>query len=392
MVVHLLKEQGITPDIFYIRIGMEDEEGYIDCPAEEDIEITSFIAKRYGCRFEEVNLHQEYWDNVVRYTIDSVQRGLTPNPDVMCNRLIKFGAFEEKCGKDYERIATGHYATKAEIGAVSHLATAKDPIKDQTDFLSQLTYHQISKAMFPIGDMMKSEVRRIAADAKLPSATRKDSQGICFLGKINYNDFIKRYLGEREGKIVELETGKVLGTHKGYWFHTIGQRKGLYLSGGPWFVVRKDIEENVLYVSQGYDPAAAHGREMTLMGFRWLSAELPLTDVKFKMNPDFDAEEYFSECYGVLVNEDTQAKRIVLRVYGFAQYYLEDLPLHHSQHEIGHGEDYTDYELFLRPTPDFVSHLLSLDTQVKVLSPQQLAEEIGQIHWEAAEMYSCERN
>ena len=271
VVVHLLKEQGITPDIFYIRIGMEDEEGYIDCPAEEDIEITSFIAKRYGCRFEEVNLHQEYWDNVVRYTIDSVQRGLTPNPDVMCNRLIKFGAFEEKCGKDYDRIATGHYATKAEIGAVSHLATAKDPIKDQTDFLSQLTYHQISKAMFPIGDMMKSEVRRIAADAKLPSATRKDSQGICFLGKINYNDFIRRYLGEKEGKIVELETGKVLGSHKGYWFHTIGQRKGLYLSGGPWFVVKKDIEQNVLYVSQGYDPAAQYGDTINLTGFHYLS-------------------------------------------------------------------------------------------------------------------------
>ena len=120
--------------------------------------------------------------------------------------------------------------------------------------------------------------------------------------------------------------------------------------------------------------------------------EMKLTDMKFKIDPDFDAEEYFSECYGVLVNEDTQAKRIVLRVYGFAQYYLEDLPLHHSQHEIGHGENYTDYELFLRPTPDFVSHLLSYGTQVKVLSPQWLADEVGQAHWEAAEMYSCERN
>ncbi|MCR5065493.1 MAG: tRNA 2-thiouridine(34) synthase MnmA, partial [Bacteroidales bacterium] len=110
VVVHLLKEQGITPDIFYIRIGMEDEEGYIDCPAEEDIEITSYIAKKYGCRFEEVNLHKEYWDNVVSYTIESVRKGLTPNPDVMCNRLIKFGAFNDKRGKDYDRIATGHYA------------------------------------------------------------------------------------------------------------------------------------------------------------------------------------------------------------------------------------------------------------------------------------------
>ena len=276
--VHLLKEQGITPDIFYIRIGMEDEEGYIDCPAEEDIEITQWIAHHYGCRFEEVNLHQEYWDRVVHYTIETVRTGLTPNPDVMCNKLIKFGAFDERRGFDYDYIATGHYAQtvqvgngKAEEGNVTFLATAVDPVKDQTDFLSQLDYRQISRLMFPIGGMMKSEVRRIAAEAGLPSAQRKDSQGICFLGKINYNDFIKRYLGEREGKIVELETGRILGTHKGYWFHTIGQRKGLYLSGGPWFVVRKDIEENVLYVSQGYTPEAAHGREITLMGFHALT-------------------------------------------------------------------------------------------------------------------------
>ncbi|MBP5677347.1 MAG: tRNA 2-thiouridine(34) synthase MnmA [Bacteroidales bacterium] len=320
--VHLLKEQGITPDIFYIRIGMEDEEGYIDCPAEEDIEITQWIAHHYGCRFEEVNLHKEYWDNVVSYTIESVRKGLTPNPDVMCNKLIKFGAFNDKRGKDYDKIATGHYARTAQRSVFSEqcsvfsdatqasasplntkhlplttfLATALDPVKDQTDFLSQLDYGQISKIMFPIGHLMKSEVRAIAHEAHLPSADRKDSQGICFLGKINYNDFIRRYLGEKEGKIIELETGKVLGTHKGYWFHTIGQRKGLYLSGGPWFVVRKDIEENVLYVSQGYNPDAAHGHTMTLMGFHWLfepvcentEFNIPM-DVKFKIRhtPEF---------------------------------------------------------------------------------------------------------
>ena len=313
VVVHLLKEQGYTPDIFYIRIGMEDEEGYIDCPAEEDIEITQWIAKKYGCHFEEVNLHKEYWDNVVSYTIESVRKGLTPNPDVMCNKLIKFGAFDDKRGHDYDRIATGHYArtecvnvlmsdcVSADAGKTQairqssnqaiFLATAKDPIKDQTDFLSQLSYKQIQKLMFPIGHLMKSEVRAIAHEAHLPSADRKDSQGICFLGKINYNDFIRRYLGEREGKIVELETGKVLGTHKGYWFHTIGQRKGLYLSGGPWFVVRKDIEENVLYVSQGYDPREQYGDHITLMGFHPL-APITLTlpmEVKFKIRhtPEF---------------------------------------------------------------------------------------------------------
>ncbi|MBR1516571.1 MAG: tRNA 2-thiouridine(34) synthase MnmA [Bacteroidales bacterium] len=301
VVVHLLKEQGITPTIFYIRIGMEDEEGYIDCPAEEDIEITSFIAKRYGCRFEEVNLHKEYWDNVVSYTIDTVRRGLTPNPDIMCNKMIKFGAFDQRWGKDFDRIATGHYATTEVVDGISFLSTAKDPVKDQTDFLSQLSYQQISKAMFPIGHLMKSEVRQIAAGAHLPSATRKDSQGICFLGKINYNDFLRRYLGEREGQIVELETGRILGTHKGYWFHTIGQRKGLFLSGGPWFVVKKDIAQNVLYVSQGYDPATQYATSFNLDGFYYLSADIfgdygdyrnglsRSVDVKFKIRhtPDF---------------------------------------------------------------------------------------------------------
>ena len=345
VVVHLLKEQGITPDIFYIRIGMEDEEGYIDCPAEEDIEITTFIARKYGCRFQEVNLHKEYWDNVVSYTIESVRKGLTPNPDVMCNKLIKFGAFEQRGGKDYDRTATGHYAQteclnvsksdcvsglcdknssnqaiKQSVTQTVFLATAKDPVKDQTDFLSQLSYAQISKLMFPIGGMMKSEVRDIAHSAHLPSADRKDSQGICFLGKINYNDFLRRYLGEREGKIVELETGRILGTHRGYWFHTIGQRKGLLLSGGPWFVVKKDINENVLYVSQGYDPDAQYGNRVDLLDFHYLSCDLwseqleagnPL-DVKFKIRhtPDFAQGHLIRTEQGVSILSDVRIQGI----------------------------------------------------------------------------------
>ena len=241
VVVHQLKEAGYDPTIFYIRIGMEDKDGYIDCPAEEDIEITSYIARKYGCRMEVVSLHDEYWDKVVSYTIDSVKRGLTPNPDMMCNKFIKFGCFEEKWGKDFDKIATGHYATTTEIDGKVWLSTAKDPVKDQTDFLGQITRLQIQKLMFPIGHLMKAEVRAIAAEQKLPSAMRKDSQGICFLGKINYNDFIERYLGKRVGKIVELETGKVLGKHNGYWFHTIGQRKGLGLtaSTSPTATTRK---------------------------------------------------------------------------------------------------------------------------------------------------------
>ena len=343
VVVHLLKEQGYDPTLFYIRIGMEDEEGYIDCPAEEDIEITQYIARKYGLHFEEVNLHKEYWDNVVSYTIESVRQGLTPNPDVMCNKLIKFGAFEQRWGKDFDRIATGHYACTATVTLpadgtpsrplspqaqsrrVQFLATALDPVKDQTDFLSQLSYAQIRKLMFPIGHLMKSDVRSIAHEACLPSADRKDSQGICFLGKINYNDFLRRYLGEREGKIVELETGRILGTHRGYWFHTIGQRKGLYLSGGPWFVVKKDIAENTLYVSQGYDPDAQYGTEVNLIGFRYLSADLwsedldngGTVDVKFKIRhtPDFAQGHLVQTPRGYRIRSDVRIQGIASGQY-----------------------------------------------------------------------------
>ncbi|MDR1258910.1 MAG: tRNA 2-thiouridine(34) synthase MnmA [Tannerellaceae bacterium] len=273
VVVHLLKEAGHDPAIFYIRIGMEDREGYVACPSEEDIELTSYIARKYGCRFEIVSLHDEYWDRVVSYTIDSVKRGLTPNPDMMCNKYIKFGCFEEQWGRSFDKTATGHYATTTVIDGRVWLSAARDALKDQTDFLAQITNLQVRKLMFPIGGLMKSEVRAIAAREHLPSAHRKDSQGICFLGKINYNGFIERYLGRRKGKIVELETGRILGEHNGYWFHTIGQRKGLGLSGGPWFVIRKDTQQNIVYVSNGYDPDTQYGKTINLQGFGFIAGE-----------------------------------------------------------------------------------------------------------------------
>lgn len=273
VVVHQLKEMGYDPTIFYIKIGMEDEHGYIDCPSEEDIEITSFIAKKYGCKFEVVSLHDEYWDNVVSYTIEAVRRGHTPNPDMMCNKLIKFGSFISKWGHEFDKIATGHYCTTTVVDDLTYLSTAKDKVKDQTYFLGQVNYMQISKLMFPIGNLLKSEVREIAKENHLPSAFRKDSQGICFLGKINYNDFLSRYLGEKQGDIIELETGKKIGTHKGYWYHTIGQRKGLGLSGGPYFVVKKDIENNILYVSQGYDPETQYGKTVNLGAFDFITKD-----------------------------------------------------------------------------------------------------------------------
>ena len=292
VVVHLLCEQGYKPTLFYIKIGMDGAE-YMDCSAEEDIELSTATARKYGLSLEVVDLHQEYWENVAAYAIDKIRQGLTPNPDVMCNKLIKFGCFEQRVGKDFDFTATGHYATTLQRNGKTWLGTAKDPVKDQTDFLAQIDYLQVSKLMFPLGGLMKQEVRDIARTAGLPTARRRDSQGICFLGKINYNDFVRHFLGEREGDIVEWESGKKIGTHRGYWFHTIGQRKGLGLSGGPWFVIRKDIEENVLYVSRGYDTQWQYGREFRMHDFHFITEnpwqEAEEVDVTFKIRhtPEF---------------------------------------------------------------------------------------------------------
>jgi tRNA-specific 2-thiouridylase len=295
VMLHLLKEQGYNPTIFYILIGMKDSDGFLDCPSEEDIEITTWLAKKYGLKMEVVTLQEEYWDSVVAYTLDAVKKGLTPNPDVMCNRMIKFGSFNDKHGKDFDFISTGHYASTLSVYGTKYLATAKDKFKDQTDFLAQITYAQLQKLMFPLGGLHKSEVREIANAVKLPSAGRKDSQGICFLGKVNYNDFLRRYVGEKEGKIVELETGKILGIHSGFWFHTIGQRKGLGLSQGPWFVVKKDTAENVIYVSNGYDPLTQYSNSIRLSGFHfisgnpWENLETPRSvTFKIRHTPDFN--------------------------------------------------------------------------------------------------------
>lgn len=267
--VHRLVEQGHDLHLFYIRIGMDNDEG--DCSAEEDIEMCSFIARHYGLPFDVVSLHQEYWDNVMEYALRTVREGLTPNPDIMCNKMIKFGFFEQRWGHEFDKTATGHYATTTEMDGKVWLSTAVDPVKDQTDFLCRISYDQLRHLMFPIGDLPKSRVREIAVATRMPNAYRKDSQGICFLGKINYNDFIRRHLGEKPGPIIEIETGRKIGEHRGFWFHTIGQRKGLGLSGGPWYVVRKNVRDNVVFVSNGYDTEKQYGRTLFLDNMHFIT-------------------------------------------------------------------------------------------------------------------------
>lgn len=320
--VHLLCEQGYKPDLFYIKIGVEEENG-LSCTAEEDLEMATFIARRYGLHLEVVDLHRQYWENVVTYAIDRLKRGLTPNPDVMCNKLIKFGCFEKEVGYSYDKTATGHYANVREIDGVTWMTTAKDPVKDQTDFLAQIDYLQLSKLMFPLGGLMKQEVRELATSAKLPSAQRKDSQGICFLGRINYNQFIQRFLGNKVGNIIELETGKQIGTHQGYWYHTIGQRKGLGLSQGPWFVVDKDIEENIIYVSHADNAKEQHGKSFVMQDFHFISKNpwdtvptpIPIT-FKIRHAPEFIEGLLYKEGSTYMVESAEELQGIAPGQYG----------------------------------------------------------------------------
>jgi tRNA-specific 2-thiouridylase len=248
----LLKKEGqydITA--FYLKIWLEDELQFLgECPWEEDLRYAQAVCDQLDIPLEVVSLQSQYWERVVSQTVSELKKGHTPSPDILCNQRVKFGAFVDLIDSGFAHIASGHYAqVKRDEDGLSWLVKGVDPVKDQTYFLSQLSQNQLARCLFPVGSYPKADVRAMAKQLGLANESRPDSQGICFLGKIKFNDFVKYHLGEKKGAIVERETGKVLGQHNGFWFHTIGQRRGLGLSGGPWFVVDKDCLENVIYVS-----------------------------------------------------------------------------------------------------------------------------------------------
>jgi tRNA-specific 2-thiouridylase len=248
--LHLARRQDPDTTAFYLKVWLEDELAHIgDCPWEEDLKYARAVCEQIDVPLEIVPLQTEYLERVVSLAISELKAGRTPSPDIFCNQRIKFGAFVDRIGHTFDRIVSGHYA-KIERGTpFDRLKRSPDPVKDQTYFLCNLSQDQIRNADFPIGHLTKEAVRRQAADLCLPNRDRKDSQGICFLGKIHYPDFVRFHLGEQEGDILDIDTGRVLGRHQGFWFHTIGQRQGLGLGGGPWYVVGKDCEANVIQVS-----------------------------------------------------------------------------------------------------------------------------------------------
>ncbi|CAI7762652.1 unnamed protein product [Closterium sp. NIES-54] len=222
-----------------------------------------------------VHLTDAYWQRVVTHCVGEIRSGRTPNPDMLCNSRIKFGAFYDHLDfTHFDRVASGHYArvarSPADPQAAVRLVLSADEVKDQTYFLSHLSQQQLSRVMFPLGALTKSQVRQLAAAFNLPNQSRKDSQGICFLGKVKFPEFVARHVGEQEGLLVEAESGEALGVHRGFWFFTIGQRQGIKLSGGPWYVVAKDTDTNTVFVSRDYHSPAKSRRQFWCGGQFWV--------------------------------------------------------------------------------------------------------------------------
>lgn len=266
----ILKEEGHDLTAFYLKIWLEDELSYLgSCPWEQDLDFVKGVCEKLNVPLKIISMQQAYHERVVSYMLAEIRAGRTPNPDILCNQQVKFGAFYEAIDDSFDFVATGHYA-QIEHGPISSvLKKGIDPIKDQTYFLAYLSQTQLRRALFPIGGFEKTEVRALAKKYDLPTQDRKDSQGICFLGKFQFSDFLKAHLGTKQGDLIEFEINKKLATHDGYWFFTIGQRQGIGLSGGPWYVVSKDIAANKVYISKNYGAVREHKSGMIVNSFNW---------------------------------------------------------------------------------------------------------------------------
>lgn len=256
VVACLLKEQGYDVIGLFMHNWEEDDENGV-CTSVSDYEDVKRVCNKIGIPYFSVNFAQEYLDRVFKYFLEEYEKGRTPNPDVLCNREIKFGPFLEyakSLGADY--IATGHYAKVERKDGVTYLQKAKDTNKDQTYFLNQLNQEQLKNVLFPLGDMIKPDVRKIAEKYGLSTAEKKDSTGICFIGERRFRQFLKTYLPCNRGDIVD-QNGNKVGEHDGVIYYTLGQRKGLNIggksngNGGRWYVLDKNVKENKLIVSQG---------------------------------------------------------------------------------------------------------------------------------------------
>eukprot|EP00559_Dactyliosolen_fragilissimus_P003125 CAMPEP_0184867374 /NCGR_PEP_ID=MMETSP0580-20130426/26263_1 /TAXON_ID=1118495 /ORGANISM="Dactyliosolen fragilissimus" /LENGTH=986 /DNA_ID=CAMNT_0027367619 /DNA_START=117 /DNA_END=3077 /DNA_ORIENTATION=+ len=301
----LLHQFNYDVTAFYLKIWLEDELAHLgsECPWEDDYKTCVAVCEAAGgVPLETISLQNEYKERVISYTVQEAKKGRTPNPDIMCNSRIKFGCFYDAIeGRGFDFVASGHYAhlttdnetfinneevnrDKGTKRGIMKLMRAPDPVKDQSFFLSALTQSQLQRVIFPLGKFHKSEVRELAQQFDLPNKNRPDSQGLCFLGKVKFDEFLAAYLGNKPGDVVDAHTREVIGRHRGVWFHTVGQRKGigkvlnpLATSRGPWYVVAKDPSKNLIIASNRYDEDTfeAARSEFYVEDIHWIAGSAP---------------------------------------------------------------------------------------------------------------------
>lgn len=282
----LLREQGYAVEGLFMK-NWEEDDGTEYCTAKEDFADAQAVADSLGITLHGANFAAEYWDNVFEHFLEEYRNGRTPNPDILCNREIKFKAFLEYAlalGADY--IATGHYTRRGEALGKATLLKGLDGNKDQSYFLHAVGHQELEKTLFPVGEIEKPEVRKLAEQHGLVTHNKKDSTGICFIGERRFSDFLRQYIPAQAGEIHTLEGGELLGQHQGLMYHTIGQRQGLGIGGTanhgdePWYVVEKDLANNVLLVAQGNNHPALFKSTLTTGDVFWVSGGEP------KASPD----------------------------------------------------------------------------------------------------------
>jgi tRNA-specific 2-thiouridylase len=292
----LLKQQGYEVIGLFMK-NWEDDDTDEYCSSRQDLVDAASVAHTIGIPLEAVNFAKEYKDRVFSYFLREYQAGRTPNPDILCNSEIKFKAFlDHAVTLGAEKIATGHYAQVREQDGLFQLLKADDASKDQSYFLHRLNQAQLSKAMFPLGNIQKSQVRKIAEEHKLSNYAKKDSTGICFIGERPFREFLSKYLPTQPGNMITPE-GKVVGKHVGLSFYTIGQRQGLGIGGGkdasglPWFVASKDMANNKLIVVQGHDHPLLLKPELNAMEMHWISGAPPDTSRDYAAKTRYRQED-----------------------------------------------------------------------------------------------------
>jgi tRNA-specific 2-thiouridylase len=303
---YLLLQQGYVVEGLFMK-NWEEDDGTEYCTAKEDLKDAQAVCDKLGIKLHTANFAAEYWDNVFEHFLAEYKAGRTPNPDILCNKEIKFKAFLEYAqalGANY--IATGHYTRRSADTDCAQLLKGLDPNKDQSYFLHAVNGKQIAKTLFPVGELPKPEVRRIAQEQGLATYAKKDSTGICFIGERRFKDFLQQYLPAQKGTIVTDE-GKVIGEHQGLMYYTIGQRQGIGIGGvknsaeAPWFVVSKDLANNRLVIGQGHEHPLMMSRSLYSQKLDWVAGECPTLPLRCKAKTRYRQPD--QDC--VIYNEGT---------------------------------------------------------------------------------------